>query len=323
MARLLQCLTGNALEAICGPAVTAHEYEEVKEILKMRYGGRRWFLRRAYMDQLQQVPLIRSNDIHPLEKFADLVRISGKVTGRRKRRPKLLQDHFNVLVRFRRNLAGIACEIKEMYLQTETKEQDRSHFRLLWRDLDPNREPDVFEFKRVVFGNNSAPMEFVAQANARRNQDCYPLAVETVFKFTYMDGSIDRLESDDEGVEVGRELKALWRVAGMQARKWISNSPKVIEGIPSEEHATKIVINSGQDLITKTVGISWNSTEDLFIVAASPVSPEFQATKRNVLGKVGTIFDSLGFVCPYVVVAKILLEELWWRGYDWDDEVQD
>ena len=45
--------------------------------------------------------------------------------------PKLLQGLFNVLVRFRRKPVGIACDIKEMYLQIEVKEQDRSHFRLL------------------------------------------------------------------------------------------------------------------------------------------------------------------------------------------------
>ena len=73
--------------------------------------------------------------------------------------PKLLQGLFNVLVRFRRNPVDIACDIKEMYLQIEVKEQDRSHFQLLWRDLDPNREPDVFEFNQVVYGKNSAPME--------------------------------------------------------------------------------------------------------------------------------------------------------------------
>ena len=44
--------------------------------------------------------------------------------------PKLQQDLFNVLVRFRRNPVGIACDIKEMY---------------------PSREPDVSEFSRVVF----------------------------------------------------------------------------------------------------------------------------------------------------------------------------
>ena len=131
--------------------------------------------------------------------------------------PKLQQDLFNVLVRFRRNPVGVACDIKEMYLQIEIKEQYRSHFQLFWRDLDPNREPDVFEFSRVVFGKNSAPMEsqFVGQENARRNQDRYPLATETVLKSTYMGDSIDSVENNDEGAELYRQLKALWVVAGM------------------------------------------------------------------------------------------------------------
>ena len=75
MARLRQCLTGNALEAIRGLGVSSTEYEEAKEILKTKYGGARRLLR-AYMDQLEQMPAIRSNDIHTLEKFADLVRIT-------------------------------------------------------------------------------------------------------------------------------------------------------------------------------------------------------------------------------------------------------
>ncbi|XP_067016989.1 uncharacterized protein [Acropora muricata] len=74
MARLRQCLTGNALEAIRGLGVTAREHEEAKDILKSKYGGARRLLR-AYRDQLEQMPLIRSNDIHALERFADLVRI--------------------------------------------------------------------------------------------------------------------------------------------------------------------------------------------------------------------------------------------------------
>ena len=96
--------------------------------------------------------------------------------------PKLQQDLFNVLVRFQRNPVGIACDIKEMYLQIEIEERERSHFRLLWRNLDPSQEPDIFEFSRVVFGKNSASMEsqFVVQENAPRNQDRYPLAAETV-----------------------------------------------------------------------------------------------------------------------------------------------
>ena len=39
------------------------------------------------------------------------------------------------------------------------------------------------------------------------------------------------------------------------------------------------------------------------------------------LRKVATVFDTLGFVGPYVIKAKILLQELWTRGYDWDDVI--
>ena len=165
--------------------------------------------------------------------------------------------------------------------------------------------------------------QFVAQENARRKQDHYPLAAETVLKSTCMDDSIDSLENDEKGVELYRQLKALWGAANMQTRKWISNSPEVMEKIPAEERATEIVIDSGQDPITKTLGISWNSTKDEFTVTASPVSPGFQTTKRDILRQIATIFEPLGFVCPYALVIKILLQELWMRGYGWDDEVQD
>ena len=74
--------------------------------------------------------------------------------------PKLQKDLFDVLIGFRRNLIA-----KEMYLQVEIEERDHPYFRLLWRDLDSSREPDVYEFNRVVFGKNSAPKEvqFVTQ----------------------------------------------------------------------------------------------------------------------------------------------------------------
>lgn len=40
--------------------------------------------------------------------------------------PKLQQDLFNVLARFRRNPVGIVCDIKAMYLQIEIQESSRS-----------------------------------------------------------------------------------------------------------------------------------------------------------------------------------------------------
>lgn len=70
--------------------------------------------------------------------------------------------------------------------------------------------------------------QFVVQENARRHQDQYPLAAETVMKSTYMDDSIDSVETVEKGIQLYKELDSLWGIAGMKARKWISNSPEVV-----------------------------------------------------------------------------------------------
>ena len=49
------------------------------------------------------------------------------------------------------------------------------------------------------------------------------------YKKGSMDDSIDSAENDDQGVELYRQLKALFGVANMQARKWIFYPPKVFK----------------------------------------------------------------------------------------------
>ena len=173
---------------------------------------------------------------------------------------------------------------------------------MLWRNLDTDSEADEYEFSRVVFGKNSAPMEaqFVAQENARRNQHLYPLAAEIVLESTYMDDSIDSVEDEQSGIKLYHELRELWAKAKIEARKWISNSPEVLAEIPVEDQASEIVINDGQNPTTKTLGIAWDSKNDEFRMSTCEAS-RLQLTKRNILRKIATIFDPLGFVSPFIV----------------------
>ena len=82
--------------------------------------------------------------------------------------PKLKNDLFNVLVRFRRNPVALICDIGEMYLRIEIAPQDRTYHRFQWRSLNQDKEPDEYEFNRVVFGVNSSPFQaqFVSQKHA-------------------------------------------------------------------------------------------------------------------------------------------------------------
>ena len=199
--------------------------------------------------------------------------------------PKLQRELFDVLLRFRRNTVALACDIKEMYLQVEIEEKDRPFFRVLWRDLDSTKDPDVYEFTRVVFGKNSAPMEaqFIAQENAREHRESYPLAAETVLKSTYMDNSIDSVETDEIGIKLYHQLRSLWRKAGMQARKWASNSKKVMAEIPTEDQAAQLTIADNKDPVVNTLGLSWDSRGDVLTLSVPTAASDLPMTKRNVL----------------------------------------
>ena len=54
----------------------------------------------------------------------------------------------------------------------------------------------------------------------------------------------------------------------------------------------------------------WIATEDAFTFD-SQVNEEFELTKRDFLKKMATLFDPLGFLSPFVVRAKVLMQELW------------
>ena len=126
--------------------------------------------------------------------------------------PKLQNDLFDVLLQFRRDPVALMCDIREMYLQIKLEPSDRPFHRFLWRDLNNEQDPDVFEFNRVVFGVNSSPFlaQFAIQEHARKHQSEFPLGAETVLKSTYMDDSMDSVPDKGTGIELYRELSQLW-----------------------------------------------------------------------------------------------------------------
>ena len=95
--------------------------------------------------------------------------------------------------------------------------------------------------------------QFVTQENAQRNEDCYhsPLR-QSLSQCTWM--ICLTVQNTKKRVELYHQLKAPWSEANMQARKRILIFPKVVEAIP--EIASEVVISSGQDPITKTLGVS-------------------------------------------------------------------
>ena len=43
-------------------------------------------------------------------------------------------------------------------------------------------------------------------------------------------------------------------------------------------------------------------------------------TKQHFLKQIATLFDPIGFLAPFTTRAKMLLQQMWMAGLDWDEE---
>ena len=235
--------------------------------------------------------------------------------------PKLQRDLFDVLLRFRRQPVAVVCDIAEMYLRIGIAHEDQPFHRFLWRGINQDRQPDIYQFDRVVFGVNSSPFQaqFVLQYHARKHMSEFPMAAETILRSTYMDDSMDSVMTEDEGIELHRQLSQLLTKAGMHARKWLSNSPRVLQAIPLPDRKSEVDLDIENLPSTKALGVWWIADRDVFTFRENAPSSEVQYTKRNFLKQIATLFDPIGHLAPFTVRAKMLLQQMWMAGLDWDE----
>ena len=233
--------------------------------------------------------------------------------------PKLQSNIFDILVRFRKELEVLVGDVSQMYHQLVLKPEDRPFHRFLWRNLDVGSPPQVYEFSRFVFGGCYCPFcaQFTWQSHAENHKTQYPLAAEAVRNHCYMDDLMPSVPTIDIAKETRKQLTELGSLAGFHIRKWMSNQAEVLKDIPAEDRASTVDLEENKLSTTKTLGVLWTADQDTFSFKYS-LTPDIELTKRNVLKKTATIYDPLGFLAPYVVRAKILIQQAWVEAAGWD-----
>ena len=163
----------------------------------------------------------------------------------------------------------------------------------------------------------------MSQHHARIFEDIYPRAAETILKSTYMDDNMDSVMSESEGITLYKQLSELWDKAGMHAHKWLSNSEAILQMIPSQDRACQLELGDNNSPAIKTLGIMWFAREYVFTFISKPIEEGFKPTKRNFLKNMATLFDPLGLLSPFVIRAKVFMQEIWIAGTDWGDQLSD
>ncbi|XP_031348278.1 uncharacterized protein LOC116174482 [Photinus pyralis] len=98
------------------------------------------------------------------------------------------------------NVYAFTADIKEMFLQVRVKKDDCSAQRVLFREMDRTREPDVYEIEVVFFGSTCGPClaQEAKNKNAQEFKLTHPDAVHDIIEKHYMDdylGGADTIEA--------------------------------------------------------------------------------------------------------------------------------
>jgi hypothetical protein len=132
-----------------------------------------------------------------------------------------------------------------------------------------------------------------------------------------MDDLHKSLENTQQTIIFTRETIEISRRGGFRLHKGLSNSLEVLETIPESERAIQLVdFDKSDSPIQRTLGMKWNVREDCFVFICRPKEVIF--TKRGVVSLVSSIFDPIGYLSPFTVRAKFIIQELWRSKLDWD-----
>ena len=237
--------------------------------------------------------------------------------------PSLTNDICGVLMRFRQHPAAFTADIEAMFNQVRVTPADTDALRFLWWSEGVDQPPDEYKMLVHPFGAKSSPccanqaLKVTAEAGRQRYS---PEVIETVHRNFYVDDVLKSTASTEEAVDVATGLVSLLKEGGFRLTKFTSNRREILAVLPSQERAKPSLNLDLDELpIDRTLGIWWDAESDVFQFKVIPA--EKPNTKRGVLSVVSSLFDPLGFLAPFVLPVKIMLQDLWREGFSWDQQI--
>ncbi|UYV67038.1 hypothetical protein LAZ67_4003743 [Cordylochernes scorpioides] len=236
--------------------------------------------------------------------------------------PKLQEDIFNILIKFRTYSIALTADIEKMYRQIRLNPADCCFQRILWR-ASPNEPIKEYQLATVTYGTTSAPYLAIKTLKtlAHDEQEQFPQAFKAILTNFYVDDMLSGANSVEEAKDLIIQLNQIMRRGGFHLRKWASNVPKVLEALPNEDKYDISMVPIEKDLTINLLGLIWNATKDVFQVKVQDTMDV--NTKRQLLSVIAQFFDPLGIISPSIILLKILMQDAWKLQLDWDDYLPD
>ena len=246
--------------------------------------------------------------------------------------PDLTNSLVGVLIRFREEPDVLLADIESMFYQVLVEPEDCDAFCFLWwENNDLEEAPNEYRMVKHIFGATSLPScaNFCLKKTALIYEEAFDKEVpETVDKNMYVNDLMKSVNSTERAIILAQQLRELLQKGGFKLTKWLSRDREVLTAIPENERTSLVVNLNIDDLPTETaLGLKWNVEKDVLTWAADDdtlVQTRGKAiTRRGILSAVSSLFDPLSMIAPFIMKAKLLLQELCRKKLQWDEEISE
>lgn len=244
--------------------------------------------------------------------------------------PDMLNPLLEVLMRFRERPIAVGGDLKEMFHQVRVKREDQDAQRFFWRS-EANQKPQEYVMQVMTFGAACSPTSahYVLRKNSDRFINESPRAVQAIQNNHYVDDWLDSFGTVEEAIRISDDVKRIHNAGGFSIHNWVSNSTDVLTHMQDAGTIQKSLTRFDSS-VERVLGMHWKTVTDsfVFIINRKRLDPEIiegqrTPTKREVLSTVMSTFDPLGLIASFVVFAKVLLQDIWRSGVEWDEKILD
>jgi len=235
--------------------------------------------------------------------------------------PNLNPNVLDVILNFRKFEIAFNADIEKAFLMIGISESERKYLKFLWYSDNPKEECKIMRMKRLPFRCKTSPfiLSAVIKHHIKKFESDKPNSVEMLNSALYVDDLYFGAHSVNEAFALSSDAVSILKSGGFNLRKLRSNSSK-LEKLWAENG-----LSEGERAgVVKVLGLNWSPDHDVLSLELKGLSGSLKTvenTKRFVLQTAARIFDPIGLIAPFVVRIKCLLQEIWERGIDWDENL--
>ena len=210
-----------------------------------------------------------------------------------------------------------------MFHQVKVSPEDSDSLRFFWWDNnDIASTPKEYQMLVHLFGATSSPSCFsfaLHQVGIDNLANADPDVLSCLKRNFYVDEFLKSFHNKDDALCIIAQLTASLERGGFHLTKFSSSHPQILSLLPDSDLSSAMLDLNLDTAETKVLGLIWNPTLDKLEVK---VKVKYKPiTRRGILSMISQLFDPIGFLQPFILPVKLLMQELCHLNLGWDVEI--